>query len=107
MPDNKQLDAEALGQQEAIGMRILGAFQRTNDGWRTAGGVARDSGLPFEAVQSYLRSHPDLFETSSIAPAGMILYALRVDPRTGEPLDRRAREDDETVTNRSAAPFSS
>ena len=107
MPENKPLDAEAPGRQETIEARILQAFPRHDAGWRTAGGVARDSGLPFEAVQSYLRSHPDLFETSSIAPAGMILYALRVDPRTGEPLDRRAREDDETVTNRSAAPFSS
>ncbi len=107
MPDNKQLDAEALGQQQALAARILGAFQRTNDGWRTVGGVARDSGLPFEAVQTYLRSHPELFETSSIAPAGMALYALRIDPKMGEPLDRRTREGDETVTNRPAAPFSS
>lgn len=107
MPENKQLDAQAPVRQEAIAARILAAFPRRDDGWRTAGGVARDSGLPYEAVQSYLRSRPDLFETSPISPAGMTLYSLRTDPKTGELLDQQAREDEGIVSNRLAAPFSS
>jgi len=107
MPENKPLDAEAPGRQETIEARILEAFPRHDAGWRTAGGVARDSGLPYEAVLSYLRSHPHLFETSSLSPSGMTLYSLRVDPRTGEPLDQQAREDEGTVSNHLAAPFSS
>jgi hypothetical protein len=58
-----------------IGARIAAAFAGERNRWRTLGGVARATGLTLEAVESYLKAHPEEFRQSRLKPAGEPLYA--------------------------------
>ena len=62
--------------KDPTGSRLLRAFSDPRDLWRTPRGIARETGLPLNMVQSYLRDHADLFRLSPIAPSGMPLYSL-------------------------------
>ena len=65
--------------EEILQERILKAFEKPLAVWRSAGGIAREAGLPEETVQTYINNHPDLFRISPVAPAGIPLYGLRED----------------------------
>jgi len=63
--------------EEPIAQKIRRAFTEEQNAWRTAGGIARATGLPFEEVESFIKEHSDLFTVSEIAPAGTPLYRIR------------------------------
>ena len=54
--------------------KILGAFNKEFKRYRTAGGVAKETGLPIEEVIEYLEEHPDTFRLCNLRPAGCKLY---------------------------------
>lgn len=56
--------------------RILKAYHLDRDDWRTIGGISRSSGLDPSEVERYVKSHPDRFLPSPIAPSGIALYGL-------------------------------
>ena len=68
--------------EDPTASRILRAFSHPHDLWRTPGGIARETGLPFHTVQLYLRDHPDLFRLSPLVPGGTPLYSLHPDVRS-------------------------
>lgn len=72
--------------EDPIGGKILRAFSRPEDRWRTPGGIAREVGLPTERVEAYIREHPDIFIPSSVTASGTPVYGIR------EELRARARE---------------
>ena len=53
---------------DPLGFQILEAFRGPCTSWRTAGGIARQTGLPLNTVQSYFQAHRDLFVQSPLAP---------------------------------------
>ena len=57
--------------------KIRKAFAEEQNAWRTVGGIARATGLSAEAIESFIKVHPDLFTESEIAPAGTPLYRIR------------------------------
>jgi len=67
---------------DPLGFQILETFRGPRTSWRTAGGIARQTGLPLNTVQSYFQAHRDLFVQSPLAPGGMPLYSLRQDLRS-------------------------
>lgn len=67
---------------DPLGFQILEAFKGPRTSWRTPGGIARQTGLPLDTVQSYFQVHRDLFVQSPLAPGGMPLYSLRQDLRS-------------------------
>ena len=56
--------------------RIEQAFHKSRD-WRSAWGIAKDTGLTQDMVQRFMKSHSDLFEVSPITPCGIPLYRLK------------------------------
>jgi len=62
---------------EPLGQQILAAFRPGHEDWRTAGGIARATGLSRESVESYVRGNPEVFEVSPLKPGGLCLYGLR------------------------------
>jgi len=62
---------------DPVGKRVLPAFHGAENLWRTVGGVARETGLPAETVQSYINSNPGLFVQSTLTASGSGLYGLR------------------------------
>jgi len=65
-------------QQEAAALaRIIDSFRGPRDLWRTAWGIARETGLPLSEVSAFLEGHPELFVLSPISPSGIKLYGLR------------------------------
>jgi hypothetical protein len=62
---------------DAIAQKILKAFASEQNSWRTAGGIARATGLTPEAVKSFIGEHHDLFTESEIAPGGIPLYRVK------------------------------
>jgi len=73
--DNKGKFASNIISGDPRASRILEAFKSPED-MRTIGGIARDTGLSPQAVQSFVAEHPGLFDISTISPSGETLYAL-------------------------------
>ncbi|MDA1190392.1 MAG: hypothetical protein O3A46_01770 [Candidatus Poribacteria bacterium] len=61
---------------DTIGGRIVEAFLRYGNQWRTVFGIAQDTGLHFEQVSSFMRENPRHFVTSSVTPGGHQIYRL-------------------------------
>lgn len=62
--------------KDPIGSCILRAFAGPQNMWRTPGGVARETGLSLDTVNSYLNQHANLFRQSPLTPNGTPLYTL-------------------------------
>ncbi|MEW5767212.1 MAG: hypothetical protein AB1797_06235 [bacterium] len=60
--------------KDPIGSCILRAFAGPQNMWRTPGGVARETGLSLDTVNSYLNHN--LFRQSPLTPNGTPLYTL-------------------------------
>ena len=69
--------AEGSEFRDKIGKRLVAAFGGDGGEWRTAGGIARETGLSKNTVEEYIQTNPRCFVRSRIAPAGKSLYAIR------------------------------
>ncbi len=81
---------------DPIGAKLVNAFCGPRSLWRTPGGIARQTGLSPEQVQTYIQAHQDLFIRSPLTPGGIPLYGLRRDLRT------RFQERESRVISRTA-----
>lgn len=61
--------------EEMLKAKITKALSGHLNQWRTPGGIARETGLPLDVVEAYLREHEEQFAQSSIAPSGTPLYS--------------------------------
>ncbi|GJH28795.1 EVE domain-containing protein [Caballeronia novacaledonica] len=56
---------------------ILEAFRASEFKWRTASGLAKDTGLPVLAIESFLEQSPDVTRSKKFNSHGQLLYALK------------------------------
>ena len=68
-----------------IGARVAAAFLGERAGWRSLGGIARQTGLPAHEVHAFLEANGDYFVQSTVKPGGIPLYGLREDVRKLSP----------------------
>ena len=61
------------------GKLVLSAFLPKKARWRTAGGIARESGLTEIEVVQFIGDNQDWFVTSDIKPGGRSLWGIRPD----------------------------
>jgi hypothetical protein len=67
-----------MNEQEILELSlIVNALQRQPSNWRTAAGIAEDTGLPVGKVEFYLRTYPDLFKESTASLGGISLYTIQ------------------------------
>jgi len=74
---NPQKEIVSSQKVDKVGLQILKAFHGPNDTLRSPGGIARDTGLPLNEVNSYLEQHSKLFEKFPLKPGGTTLYSLK------------------------------
>ena len=65
-----------LAELDETGQRIMRAFRGPDKAWRTAGGIARETGLSLTAVQEYIDAHPEYFIEDTLA--GGVIYSSSV-----------------------------
>ncbi len=62
---------------DALVDRVLATFDSGRSRWRTAGGIARQLGIPLRTVDRLLAEHPDRFERAAEPLAGIAVHGLR------------------------------
>ena len=65
-----------LFEEDLIGAKIMEAFLGPHSTWRTAGGIARDSGLTTDEVRDYISTHQDYFVQPSLTLGGTPVYTV-------------------------------
>ena len=77
---------------DKTGRKVAAAFGAKGGHWRTLGGVARDTGLPEEAVREYVQRKKACFVRSPVSPGGKELYGIKSGavPPAGEDERRKA-----------------
>ena len=59
---------------EDIEPAIFSTFAGSPQGWRTVEGISRDTGYSIPDVTNFINEHSNMFQQSSLSPAGSNLY---------------------------------
>ncbi len=68
---------------------ILGAFEGSEYKWRTARGIAKESGLSIQEVNKFLENSPAILRSKKPNKQGKPLFTTRDRYRKSTPLTRR------------------
>ena len=75
--------ATAFKPADQMGQKLVHAFARLNNDWRTLFGLARDTGYEKAEIADYIRRHGQIFVLSSTTLAGEPAYRLSDKPSAG------------------------
>lgn len=78
--------------KEEIQNLILGALELPKFKWRTARGIAKETNIPIQLVQEFLKNSPSTLRSKKPNKFGRLLYTTRNKYRRRTPLTKRLLE---------------
>ena len=76
-PEKEQADKPFDPFADPQGLKIYQAFSGPRAHWRTLGGIARQTGISIEKVESYVHEHPNQFVRGDLTVSGTALYQFK------------------------------
>lgn len=75
--------------QKEIKNLVMGALENSDYKWRTARGIAKETGIPIQKVQKFLEESPAILRSKKPNSAGRPLYTTRDRYRQNTPITKR------------------